>query len=221
MPQTCAAAAVASGQLCAGQCLPRTFSRFCSTASSVICCRAGVTLRGLLAHQLLFFTCLLRLPSCRRAAATKRGCAHSSWDTSAAASRPSAPGRAVTTQDTPLQPEQSSPQRQEPGGTSTRAARTTLFQCSVTALAMSSLLLVGCTPCTSYCFVYLRSVWTCGAAQQQVVPGKGPRGLVVRQAKLAGRGCPARACAFGLCLGEAKRQRTRVPLGAMAPAPAT
>lgn len=45
--------------------------------------------------------------------------------------------------------------------TSTRAAPTTLFQCSVTALAMSSLLLVGCTPCTSYCLVYFRSVWTC------------------------------------------------------------
>ncbi len=41
------------------------------------------------------------------------------------------------------------------------AGRTSAFQCSVTALAMSSLLLVGCTPCTSYCLVYFRSVWTC------------------------------------------------------------
>jgi hypothetical protein len=39
-------------------------------------------------------------------------------------------------------------------------ALTTEFQCSATARAMSSLLLVGCTPCTSYCLVYLRSVWT-------------------------------------------------------------
>lgn len=51
-------------------------------------------------------------------------------------------------------------------------ARTTLFQCSVTALAMSSLLLVGCTPCTSYCLVYLRSVWTCEHSRQGV-PGTG------------------------------------------------
>lgn len=42
-----------------------------------------------------------------------------------------------------------------------RPPLTTLFQCSVTALAISSLLLVGCTPCTSYCLVYLRSVCTC------------------------------------------------------------
>lgn len=58
------------------------------------------------------------------------------------------------------------------------AARTTEFQCSVTARVMSSLLLVGCTPCTSYCLVYLRSVWTSAAPGQAGgwgAPGGGQR----------------------------------------------
>ena len=67
------------------------------------------------------------------------------------------------------------PDRWQPPHHSQQRRRTTEFQCSVTARAMSSLVLVGCTPCTSYCLVYLRSVWTCtadGGARDGVHQGR-------------------------------------------------
>ena len=78
---------------------------------------------------------------------------------------PAATNQAAAT-EAASQPNQ--PASQTAGGTqSGEQAPTTEFQWSVTARAMSSLLLVGCTPATSYCLVYLRSVWTCRAGQAE------------------------------------------------------
>ncbi len=103
------------------------------------------------------------------------------------------------------------------GGARACPARTTLFQCSVTALAMSSLLLVGCTPCTSYCLVYLRSVWTCEHSRQGV-PGTGH--VAVGAPGNAGRAWfRARGAQPGPPWGPKHCPAIGVLLGALAPAP--
>lgn len=60
-----------------------------------------------------------------------------------------------------------------------QARRTNEFQWSVTARAMSSLLLVGFTPCTSNCLVYLRSVWTSAAGESAESAVQQPRAALL------------------------------------------
>ena len=96
--------------------------------------------------------------------------------------RPSSKRSAAPRRTTPHHTALSPP----PPHTHTRTVLTVEFQWSVTARAMSSLLLVGCTPCTSYCFVYLRSVWTCGSKQGRHGRDRGEFGACVPAAAAGG-----------------------------------